>query len=65
MAPIALDLLQVATLVAQQAAVALVPWQHVGHTPEASPAQELGPEHEPGQQASGGADLHGSDCRDA
>ena len=62
----ALDLLKVLalgrnyvpSLVAQQALVVLVAWQHVDHTQEAGPAVKANPAHEPGQQAGGGADGH-------
>lgn len=57
-APVALNLLQVASLVAQQALVVLVAWQDVDRAPEAGPACEAASPHVPGQQASGGADYH-------
>ena len=57
--PVALDLLQVAALVEQQPLVLLVAGQDVDDVPERRPTQEAGPAHEPGQQAGGGADLHG------
>ena len=56
---IALNLLQMLALVTQQALVVLVAWQGVDRAPEAGPASESCPAHEPGQWAGGGVDVHG------
>lgn len=57
-APVALDLLQMAALVAQQALVVLVAGQDVDDAPEAGPATEPAGFHVSGNQAGGGADGH-------
>lgn len=56
--PVALDLLQVLALVAQQALVVFVAWKHVDRAPEARPAFEAAQAHVSGDQAGGGADDH-------
>lgn len=47
-----------AALVAQQALVLLVAWQHVDSAPEAGPAFEAAQLHVCGNQAGGGAHYH-------
>ena len=56
--PVALDLLHMLALVAQQELVVLVAWQDVDGAPEAGPAVEATEAHVPGKQAGGGSDGH-------
>lgn len=56
--PVALDLLQMLALVAQQALVVLVAGQDVDGAPEAGPACKSAAFHVPGDKAGGGVDGH-------
>lgn len=56
--PVALYLLEMFALVAQQRLVVLVAWQDVDGVPEAGPAVEFAGAHVCGDQACGGADFH-------
>ena len=56
--PVALNLRQMLALVAQQALVGLMTWQHVDDVPERRPATEAASSHIGGDQPGCSANLH-------